>query len=653
MATNLATVETALEKARSLMPTENDMKSGDPADHSAQKVSARIREEEARKAAGLPIVLGLKQLAKAQDRNKVNHVTVAFAAAYLLHYMPRVDKTRYIQQADIAKLIVKMIGKYSRHGKDDGCVKLLAYDTAGGWLREYIAKKDKRSGSDSQKKKQRTRKGNSIIHVSRDELKGLRDMSAIASANMGICCTTYEQLDTAGLSWSPFQRGHHILGYVCAGHPLFNKYYQVAMNELCGNGPMPLTPRGSLAPSIPQAALEDPALNERIGSLRKTVRRICSADMSSDPKDMTSHISHASQQTRVLRYHSAIFFVALTEFSKQTSECLDLGDDEDTTRNIIMQNLDDITRFLDKVEKKGWLDTTTANSAYSEAYLRSRHHILAEHIQAYTRNDPSRQPDLVVDEKDGGPLSPGGADKKDKSDNLDALNNKTRAYKLHKEALQHIATSARYAHDRVIIGEQNTIFEDHMIKALAGERAARDELAAYVAVSGERKRLTVKLESAISSDEPTRFMDGNQAHYALYETHAFHPKVTARSVVEQLIKSQVATSVRSRLSLALTMPSDELYVGGLGEFKQLGNGLFNNIYPFYDMAGAAKWCQKLDEKDPPAPLFYLRPSAYLDTVEPHEDAKVRPARDMSSKYDVKEEYKEEVSYEVLAWRLRK
>ncbi|KAH4399478.1 hypothetical protein HBH70_108510 [Parastagonospora nodorum] len=92
---------------------------------------------------------------------------------------------------------------------------------------------------------------------------------------------------------------------------------------------------------------------------------------------------------------------------------------------------------------------------------------------------------------------------KDKSDNLDALNNKTRAYKLHKEALQHIATSARYAHDRVIIGEQNTIFEDHMIKALAGERAARDELAAYVAVSGERKRLTVKLESAISSDEPT------------------------------------------------------------------------------------------------------------------------------------------------------
>ncbi|KAH4906616.1 hypothetical protein HBI80_082590 [Parastagonospora nodorum] len=411
MATNLATVETALEKARSLMPTENDMKSGDPVDHSAQKVSARIREEEARKAAGLPIVLGLKQLAKAQDRNKVNHVTVAFAAAYLLHYMPRVDKTRYIQQADIAKLIVKMIGKYSRHGKDDGCVKLLAYDTAGGWLREYIAKKDKRSGSDSQKKKQRTRKGNSIIHVSRDELKGLRDMSAIASANMGICCTTYEQLDTAGLSWSPFQRGHHILGYVCAGHPLFNKYYQVAMNELCGNGPMPLTPRGSLAPSIPQAALEDPALNERIGSLRKTVRRICSADMSSDPKDMTSHISHASQQTRVLRYHSAIFFVALTEFSKQTSECLDLGDDEDTTRNIIMQNLDDITRFLDKVEKKGWLDTTTANSAYSEAYLRSRHHILAEHIQAYTRNDPSRQPDLVVDEKDGGPLSPGGADK--------------------------------------------------------------------------------------------------------------------------------------------------------------------------------------------------------------------------------------------------
>ncbi|KAH3973822.1 hypothetical protein HBI80_082600 [Parastagonospora nodorum] len=275
---------------------------------------------------------------------------------------------------------------------------------------------------------------------------------------------------------------------------------------------------------------------------------------------------------------------------------------------------------------------------------------------------------------------------KDKSDNLDALNNKTRTYKLHKEALQHIATSARYAHDRVIIGEQNTIFEDHMIKALAGERAARDELAAYVAVSGERKRLTVKLESAISSDEPTagqflvtqaahatmvsshcpckkrprelfensqRFMDGNQAHYALYETHAFHPKVTARSVVEQLIKSQVATSVRSRLSLALTMPSDELYVGGLGEFKQLGNGLFNNIYPFYDMAGAAKWCQKLDEKDPPAPLFYLRPSAYLDTVEPHEDAKVRPARDMSSKYDVKEEYKEEVSYEVLAWRLRK
>ena len=71
------------------------------------------------------------------------------------------------------------------------------------------------------------------------------------------------------------------------------------------------------------------------------------------------------------------------------------------------------------------------------------------------------------------------------------------------------------------------------------------------------------------------------------------------------------------------------------------------------MAGAAKWCQKLDEKDPPAPLFYLRPSAYLDTVEPHEDAKVRPARDMSSKYDVKEEYKEEVSYEVLAWCLRK
>ncbi|KAH4033741.1 hypothetical protein HBI24_115710 [Parastagonospora nodorum] len=196
-------------------------------------------------------------------------------------------------------------------------------------------------------------------------------------------------------------------------------------------------------------------------------------------------------------------------------------------------------------------------------------------------------------------------DEKDKRDNLDALNNKKRTYKLHKEALHHIATSARYEHDRVIIGEQNTIFEDHMMKALAGERAARDELAAYVAflVSAKGLLSSWRAQSAagrflvaqaahaamVSShcpckkrprelfDNSQRFMDGNQAYYALYETHAFHPKITARSVAEQLIKSQVAASVHSHLSLALTMPSDELYVGGPGEVKQLGNGLFNNI----------------------------------------------------------------------------
>lgn len=85
-------------------------------------------------------------------------------------------------------------------------------------------------------------------------------------------------------------------------------------------------------------------------------------------------------------------------------------------------------------------------------------------------------------------------------------------YRLHSEALRHIATSAQFEHDRYIIAEESRVNKDQVVKALAGERAAKDELAAYIAVPGERKKLAVELETAISRVESvvSRFMPPGQ-----------------------------------------------------------------------------------------------------------------------------------------------
>jgi hypothetical protein len=375
--TNLAVIRPALQQARLLWGLDPQ-----GIDTASEQIHRMQDEHRAATAAGDLTVQLLKDGATVAQSKHIDRTTVAFAAAYLVHYAPLLDLRDKIRDKHIPKLLLKIAKEHSAVRRVDNLPLLKPYDTAGSYLDEVA--------SDVIGKKKHLKISTQTgrhVQISWDELPQLIAMSNIVTANMGVCCNNYMQLKGHGLHDSPFEVEGKALGYFCAGPPLFNRHYTDAVADAFP-GAWPPMPTAGGSPKIPDVYFADTNLGIVMADAILLIRDTYHTDY-----DPTSDMAIPNT---LLRYHSAIFIVFANQIAESCVEYMTAtGPDTATTR---VQCLSTIERMRSKIVEagtNGWLDTTSQNSGYTAPYLRSRMRMLDTAIRAHNANTETRAAEFV------------------------------------------------------------------------------------------------------------------------------------------------------------------------------------------------------------------------------------------------------------------
>jgi hypothetical protein len=224
------------------------------------------------------------------------------------------------------------------------------------------------------------------IASSRNDLQVLKGMSDITSAAMGVVYRMSGQLDEAGLlDASQRLRGDsHLLAYYCAADPLLNGHYMDGIALIYGNHRRPPLPRAGSYPFIPGAVYDDAALAIHVNAALQQIREICPEAWR--PGNDAIDIAHEDNQTVVLRYHSALFIVMVSDLAFCCEEYLAYGANPNPamvpSRAQILSRINIIATGLRVCGERGWFDITPGNSKHDAAFLRARHRILSRRIIA-------------------------------------------------------------------------------------------------------------------------------------------------------------------------------------------------------------------------------------------------------------------------------
>jgi hypothetical protein len=250
------------------------------------------------------------ELFQQKGGSKVNSATLAFAAAYLDHYLnagPVISAK--VTNVMLPRMLLEITKKYTRGG-DDNKIHLKPYDTNGAFIRDYV-----RRNIDDARVPGAWPLGDDL-NLTRAHLPRLAAMSLITSAQVGRYYKTYTDVVRAQEHESLFEKVGQSLGYFCAGAPSFNKRFLSAVNLAIGpDTVMPKIPRNAVPPHIPQVTVEDPVLVNTWNTVEATIREHCFAGHR--PAD--GDIALAARQTECFRYYNAIFILLLDWISRPTS----------------------------------------------------------------------------------------------------------------------------------------------------------------------------------------------------------------------------------------------------------------------------------------------------------------------------------------------
>jgi hypothetical protein len=125
-------VGSALELADRLMATDQE---------DAQAPKLRQDQYMAKVARGIPFVNALKQHVSAKHAIHIDHVTIAFAAAYLDFYLsaPNLGLNAIVQPMHYPRLLVQVVVKHSIKSRgDEGLLRLWPYDIFGTFLIQLV-----------------------------------------------------------------------------------------------------------------------------------------------------------------------------------------------------------------------------------------------------------------------------------------------------------------------------------------------------------------------------------------------------------------------------------------------------------------------------------------------------------------------------------
>jgi hypothetical protein len=357
--TNFAVLPAAIAEVNQLLPS--DIKS--------------ITAKYAAMTAGDEMVMGLRLRANAVVARRVDRVTVAFAAAYLDHYATAIpDMDDRVTDNKVAKLLLHIIMKHTRVERGDaGALTLKCYDTEGAYLSEVM------DNTDRQKRPKWLLKGPNlpVLNITRADLATLSSMSVIVSANIGTCYRSYTALVADGRHDNPFAASTKVIGYYCAGEPLYNRHYLTHLSRIDAISWPVAMPRMGV-PCLPPRMSRHVALHSCICGIQIVIRKICRVNYA-ETDDTAGQLHASNRQTECLRYHNALFLHMLDSIGK----AFVLYEEADhQMRSGIITGMRATARLMTEFSTQGLFDVTTDNSSYTSTYLRMRHKVLADHILA-------------------------------------------------------------------------------------------------------------------------------------------------------------------------------------------------------------------------------------------------------------------------------
>jgi hypothetical protein len=376
ISTNFAVLQDAITETNTLMPL-------DTANATIQDTAQAMARKKQAMDAGAQIVRHLQQHASTDKGLKIDRVTVAFAAAYLLHYLtavPHMDAM--VADAMIPRLIVDIAAAHTRRERGDaGRLFLKRYDTTGAFLSNLMTRKVARA-----KRPTKWKLGGSNapdIAITRTTLVTLRAMSPIVSARIGTVYENYRAFHAANEHENPFEQQGSMLGYYCAGSPLYNIHYPEAMGEMARCRMLwPAPPCGFGAHVLPLAVYADVGLQSSVNRMSVLIRRICLSDVEVG-EAIAPYLAQPGRQVQCLRYHSALFLLCLENIGHGIRTYLEAkGDEGPVIRAEMITKINSIGSNMVPFADNNWFDITTANSAYDAEYLRTRVEILLGHIRS-------------------------------------------------------------------------------------------------------------------------------------------------------------------------------------------------------------------------------------------------------------------------------
>jgi hypothetical protein len=257
MRTNMAVVPTAMALGERLMVFDTV---------DALSPEQRQAAYRAKIAAGFPTLNTLKANVSASDAVYIDRVTIAFAAALVHHTLAsnQYPCLQLITNKHLPKLLVA-VAKGHSSSKRNGTLLLKPYQHGSSVIEEFARKYIR-----TDKGKKSWKVGG--LQLTRADLPTLINMSDVATAAMGHCCTTPQALAAVGLLEQPFDTGELLLQYYCAHDPLSNEYYFQGIHLVYDNSTRPPIPRAGSSVNVPKAVYRDARLAVHVMTVLSHVR---------------------------------------------------------------------------------------------------------------------------------------------------------------------------------------------------------------------------------------------------------------------------------------------------------------------------------------------------------------------------------------------